>query len=102
MKGPTMPRHPHGIRGKVIAVTGGARGIGAATARAFEAAGARVAIGDLDLRPGRPSDQRAPRKPLGLRLDVTDPACFTAFLDQVENALGPIDVLGSPAWPPTG
>ena len=88
-----MPRRPRDIHGKVVAVTGGARGIGAATARALAAAGARVAVGDLDLTPSRPSDSRIVGEPLGLRLDVTDLASYTAFLDQVETALGPIDVL---------
>ncbi len=37
-----------GLSGKVVAVTGGAQGIGAATAKALAAAGAKVAVGDLD------------------------------------------------------
>lgn len=36
------------VSGKVIAITGGAQGIGAATARALSSAGAKVAVGDLD------------------------------------------------------
>jgi NAD(P)-dependent dehydrogenase (short-subunit alcohol dehydrogenase family) len=43
-----MARSPIEVRGKVVAITGGAPGIGLATAKAFLAAGARVAIGDLD------------------------------------------------------
>jgi len=77
------------LRGRVVAITGGARGIGAATARALTAAGARVAIGDLDLDPA----EQSAGEPLRLRLDVIDHPGFTTFLDQVENALGPIDVL---------
>ena len=94
MKGvPTMPRHPHGVRGKVVAVTGGARGIGAATARALASAGALVAIGDLDGELAARVATEIGGDTLGLDLDVTDPAGFTAFLDRVEDVLGPLDVL---------
>ncbi|QCQ90701.1 SDR family NAD(P)-dependent oxidoreductase [Rhodococcus sp. SGAir0479] len=76
--------------GRVAVVTGGARGIGLATAAALHAAGARVAIGDLD---GAPTAQTAER--LGVHggpLDVTDPASVEAFLDDVESRLGPVSI----------
>ncbi|MGW5075251.1 SDR family oxidoreductase [Rhodococcus sp. NPDC004095] len=80
------------LRGKVVAITGGARGIGYATATALTRLGAKVAIGDVDEAKLKESATE-----LGLdayfRLDVTDPDSFAAFLDQVEAALGPIDVL---------
>ncbi|MET0134344.1 MAG: SDR family oxidoreductase [Kibdelosporangium sp.] len=74
------------LQGKVVVVTGGSRGIGAATVAALAAAGAKVVIGDLDLPANR-------SQALALRLDVTDSAGFTKFLDEVEGKLGPIDVL---------
>jgi NAD(P)-dependent dehydrogenase (short-subunit alcohol dehydrogenase family) len=80
------------LTGKVAVVTGGARGIGAATARALHEADARVAIGDLDLDVAQRSAKEI-GDVLALRLDVTDHAGFSAFLDEVEGALGPIDVL---------
>jgi NADP-dependent 3-hydroxy acid dehydrogenase YdfG len=73
------------LRGRVGAVTGGARGIGAATARALEAAGMRVAVGDVF-----PEGAQAA---LALPLDVTDRDSFAAFLAETERRLGPLDVL---------
>jgi NADP-dependent 3-hydroxy acid dehydrogenase YdfG len=81
------------IAGKVVVVTGGARGIGAATATALVAKGARVAIGDLDEDLTRRAAKEIGPDVLGLQLDVTDRQRFPAFLDEVERQLGPIDVL---------
>lgn len=77
--------------GKVVVVTGGARGIGAATASALARLGASVAIGDLDLDLAKGT--AAEIDALALPLDVTDRAGFSRFLDDVEKQLGPIDVL---------
>lgn len=79
------------MKGKVVAVTGGARGIGEATARALTAAGARVAIGDLDV--GLAEASAAAYGGLAVPLDVTSEASFTAFLDKVEAEFGRIDGL---------
>ena len=83
---------PGSVAGKTVAVTGGARGIGLAIATALHGMGAKVAIGDIDESAVKEAGSR-----LGLRvcrgLDVTDRQSFTDFLDNVEDQLGPIDVL---------
>lgn len=79
------------LKGAVVAVTGGARGIGLAITEAMLAAGARVSIGDIDLALAQKEAKR-----LGVhaaKLDVRDRASFEAFLDSTREALGPIDVL---------
>ncbi len=77
----------------VIAITGGARGIGLATARAMQRAGARVAIGDVDRAAAMSAAAAIAADVLAAELDVSDEASFRAFLGQVEAELGPIDVL---------
>ncbi len=88
-----MAPPPRSLHGTVVAITGGARGIGRATATALVRQGARVAIGDLD---GPLAEREAAALgggTLGLPLDVTDRGSFERFLDEVERALGPLDVL---------
>lgn len=77
--------------GKVVVITGGGRGIGAATASALTRLGASVVIGDLDLDVAKGT--AAEIDALALPLDVTDRRGFTQFLDDVEKQVGPIDVL---------
>jgi NAD(P)-dependent dehydrogenase (short-subunit alcohol dehydrogenase family) len=84
---------PRSIAGRVVAITGGARGIGRATAQALIAQGARVAIGDIDAPLAQRTAQELGADTLGLALDVTDRASFDAFLTEVESRLGPLDVL---------
>jgi len=89
-----MARGAHDARtlaGKVVVITGGGRGIGAATARLLAGEGARVVIGDLDERLAKETADAVGG--VGLALDVTDHAGFDAFLDQVERQVGPVDAL---------
>jgi NAD(P)-dependent dehydrogenase (short-subunit alcohol dehydrogenase family) len=81
------------LAGKVVVITGGGRGIGAATAKALTRLGAQVAIGDLDLDVAKTTADELGENAVALPLDVTDRQRFTEFLDEVERQLGPIDVL---------
>jgi short-subunit dehydrogenase len=80
------------VADKVIAITGGARGIGLAIATILQGLGGKVAIGDIDESAVKEAGAR-----LGLKvcrgLDVTDRQSFTDFLDSVESELGPVDVV---------
>jgi NAD(P)-dependent dehydrogenase (short-subunit alcohol dehydrogenase family) len=88
-----MANAPRSLVGKVVAITGGARGIGRATAAALIAQGAKVAIGDLDESLARQTAQELSHGTLGSALDVTDRRSFEAFLDRAERELGALDVL---------
>jgi NADP-dependent 3-hydroxy acid dehydrogenase YdfG len=79
------------LPGLHVAITGGARGIGAATAERLRRDGARVTLGDVDLTAAEATAARLGA--VGLPLDVTDRESFTAFLDAAEAAQGPVDVL---------
>jgi NADP-dependent 3-hydroxy acid dehydrogenase YdfG len=88
-----MAKVPRSLAGKVVAITGGARGIGRATAAALIGQGARIAIGDIDSGLAERTAEELGAGTIGLPLDVTDRASFAAFLDAVESRLGPLDVL---------
>ncbi len=88
-----MARTPRDLTGRVVAITGGARGIGRATAAACVRAGMRVAIGDVDLAAARRTADELAHGTVAVALDVTDRASVRAFLDGVEERLGPVDVL---------
>jgi D-sorbitol dehydrogenase (acceptor) len=79
------------LAGKTALVTGGARGIGAACARAFLRAGANVTIADLS-----PEATAATARAMGchgIALDVTQQDSIDAGLAQAIAAMGQIDIL---------
>ncbi|MFO0612771.1 MAG: SDR family NAD(P)-dependent oxidoreductase [Polyangiaceae bacterium] len=79
--------------GPVVAITGAARGIGLATAKAFLREGARVALGDIDASEVARVAHELGDRALAHPLDVTSKESFTAFLRATERRFGPIDVL---------
>lgn len=84
------------IRGRTIAITGAARGIGHATAKALLSRGARVVIGDRDVAVLESAVAGLAKfgQVTGYPLDVTDKASFTVFLDKARtDGDGHIDVL---------
>src|SRR5437868_11145514 len=88
-----MAKAPRSLAGDVVAITGGARGIGRATAAALIAQGARVAIGDIEASLAEKTAGELGSGTIGLALDVTDRASFTRYLEEAESRLGPLDIL---------
>lgn len=84
---------PGSISDKVVAVTGGARGIGREIAAHLAGGGAQVGIGDRDGAAVRATAETLGAHVQGFDLDVTDRESFRAFLSAVESRFGPVDVL---------
>ena len=81
--------------GRVVVVTGAARGLGAEIVRAFARAGARVAALDRDADALARAAAESPEAAAALRLavDVTDHDAVDRALDRVVEALGALHVL---------
>lgn len=88
-----MAKERRSLNGRVVAITGGARGIGRATAAALAAKGSRVAIGDLDLDLAERTAAELGGGTVALPLDVTDRTSFERFLEEAERQLGPLDAV---------
>lgn len=73
------------LQGRVAVVTGGRGGIGSAIVEAMAAAGARVAVWDLE--PSAPGDAVA------VAVDVTDRSSVEAAARRTEATLGPVEIL---------
>jgi NADP-dependent 3-hydroxy acid dehydrogenase YdfG len=81
------------VAGMVVAITGGARGIGKCTAQSLIRRGARVAIGDLHAELAEETAAELGGNCVAFELDVTDRESFSPLLDSAESELGPIDVV---------
>jgi rhamnose utilization protein RhaD (predicted bifunctional aldolase and dehydrogenase)/NAD(P)-dependent dehydrogenase (short-subunit alcohol dehydrogenase family) len=82
---------------QVAVITGGASGIGAATAKAMAKEGAEVAILDRDLEAAKAAAKKIGGKALAVACDVTDPQSVRAAFDAVVSAFGGVDIVVSNA-----
>ena len=81
------------LRGAVVAITGGANGIGLEIARLCVANDATVAIGDYAGDAARSAAAELGTAAHGYDLDVSNRASYEKFIASVESAHGPIDIL---------
>jgi NAD(P)-dependent dehydrogenase (short-subunit alcohol dehydrogenase family) len=85
---------PFELNGKVALVTGGARGIGFATARALRARGASVAIVDLDTGASeRAASELSDTGAIGLAADVSDRGALQRAVAATVERFGGLDVV---------
>lgn len=92
----SLARYPS-LKDKVVFITGGGTGIGAAVVESFVDQGSRVAFVDIDVEGSNKLLDRLQaqygKKPLFLRCDLTDIAALKAAVAQVVKELGDIEVL---------
>jgi rhamnose utilization protein RhaD (predicted bifunctional aldolase and dehydrogenase)/NAD(P)-dependent dehydrogenase (short-subunit alcohol dehydrogenase family) len=81
------------LAGQIAVVTGAAGAIGAATAKAFAAAGAEVALLDVNLAAASGKADAIGPTALPVPCDVTDAASVRAAFDQVAATFGGVDIL---------
>jgi rhamnose utilization protein RhaD (predicted bifunctional aldolase and dehydrogenase)/NAD(P)-dependent dehydrogenase (short-subunit alcohol dehydrogenase family) len=85
------------LAGQIAVVTGAAGAIGFATAKAFAAAGAEVALLDLDGKAAQDKAKTIGGAAIGLACDVTDDASVRAAFDGIVEAFGGVDIVVSNA-----
>jgi 3alpha(or 20beta)-hydroxysteroid dehydrogenase len=81
------------VEGKVVLISGGARGQGASEAALFVREGARVVIGDVLHDEGAQTAKKLGDMCTYVPLDVTDEAAWAAAVKEVVSAHGSLDVL---------
>ena len=78
---------------KSALITGAARGIGLAFAKAYVAQGARVAIADIDIDRAKRAAEDIGDNAIAVRMDVTDQASIEAAIEETISQFGQIDIL---------
>jgi NAD(P)-dependent dehydrogenase (short-subunit alcohol dehydrogenase family) len=90
--------------GAVVVVTGGASGLGLATARALRSRGARIALIDRDADGVHAAAQSLGAETLGVAADICDAAAVTEAIEQIADHFGAIDFVmacaGITGWGP--
>ena len=81
------------LTGKTALITGSARGIGLAFAKAYVAEGANVVIADINTDAARAAADEIGDKAFAVTLDVTDQASIDAGFDAAIAQFGQIDIL---------
>jgi D-sorbitol dehydrogenase (acceptor) len=81
------------LAGKSALITGAARGIGLAFARAYVAKGARVAIADIDIERARTAAAEIGDSAIAVQMDVTDQNSIDAGVAETVKAFGQIEIL---------
>jgi NADP-dependent 3-hydroxy acid dehydrogenase YdfG len=87
-----MSKQQREVAGLAVAITGAGRGIGKCTARVLSAAGARVAIGDVDFDVAQQAAAEIGGETLAFPLDVTERQSVEDFFGASEERFGPLDV----------
>lgn len=81
------------VQGKVFVVTGGASGLGAATATYLIGQGAKVLMVDMNQELGQEMQQRLGEQSVFVKLDVTDEHAVKVFFDNIEQEYGQLNGL---------
>jgi NAD(P)-dependent dehydrogenase (short-subunit alcohol dehydrogenase family) len=83
----------NGLNGRRVLITGGASGIGAATAERFLDEGAKVVVLDRDQLGCERIKKTLPQLAGIIRADVSDPGAVALAFDELDETLGGLDVL---------